>query len=88
VVQSCTSAIKHEEMERLQRHIVYRTGVGSVKSRMWSIHRAAVAVLTALLSVVSQRIKKIVTRVYRQPYGGRVEVYTGFWWGNPRKMTT
>jgi hypothetical protein len=36
-----------------------------------------VAILTVLLSVVSQRSRKIVTRVYRQPYGGRGEVHTG-----------
>jgi hypothetical protein len=72
-------------MEWLQRHIVYRTRVGTVKSQLRSIHGAAVAVLSALLYVVSQRSRKIVTRVYRQPYGGREEVRTGFWWGNPRK---
>ena len=41
-----------------------------MKSRLWSIHRAALAILTALLAAVSQRSGKIVIRVCRQPYGG------------------
>jgi hypothetical protein len=44
-----------------------------------------VAILTVLLSVVSQSSRKIVTCIYRQPYEGRGAVHTRFWWGNRRE---